>query len=139
MNIGGRIYFDLKTGTPILRTPEIYAPNGGIKETTVEQDFDSYQVLVERVLETVGVIQLDYGQYTQDFAECNGYRVNVELYDTLPEDRKHEALEFSYPDPNDPEPQEPVYQKPLSEQVKELETRTADIELALADIMLGGM
>lgn len=104
--IGRRIYFDKGTGNVILDTGE---RSGDVIETTVDQDFESFIVLMERVRETVGVIQFAYGEYAQDFMQCNGYRVNPE---TL-------ALEFSYPDPNAPMP-EPVYQEPLTEQVAEL-------------------
>jgi len=43
------------------------------------------------------VLEPEYGQYAQDFAESNGYRVN-------PETKK---LEFSYPDSEQP-PEEPT-------------------------------
>lgn len=124
--IGRKIYFDKSTGNVILDTGEMM---GAVVETTVDQDFETYQALKERVRDTVGVIQLEFGQYAQDFAECNGYRVNPETLE----------IEFSYPDPNATEPQEPVYQKPLTEQVKELEKRQQIIQQALDDLLLGGM
>ena len=68
------------------------------------------------------MIQLEYGQYAQDFATCNGYRVNP---DTL-------ELEFSYPDPSQPEPQEPVYQKPLSEEITDLKQAIAELTMLIA-------
>ena len=124
--IGRKIYYDKSTGNVILDTGEMM---GAVIETTVDQDFETYQALKERVRDTVGVIQLEFGQYAQDFAECNGYRVNPETLE----------LEFSYPDPNATEPQELVYQKPLTEQVKELEQRQQIIQQALDDLLLGGM
>ncbi|AXM89395.1 hypothetical protein CI793_09615 [Anoxybacillus ayderensis] len=124
--IGRKIYYDKTTGNVILDTGERM---GAVIETTVNQDFETYQALKERVRDTVGVIQLEYGQYAQDFSQCNGYRVNPETLE----------LEFSYPDPNATEPQEPVYVKPLSEQVKELEQRQQIIQQALDDLLLGGM
>jgi len=124
MQVGRKIYFDKLTGNVLVDTGE---RQGNVVETTQEQDFEVYTVLAERVPETVGCIQLEYGQYAQDFASCNGYRVNPE---TL-------QLEFSYPDPQNPESQEPVYRKPLSEEINELKQRAADIEMALA-ATLGG-
>lgn len=103
--IGRKIYFDKLTGNILVDKGE--ARGSHIIEATTEQDFQTYRVLSERNPETVGVIQLEYGQYAQDFMECNGYRVN-------PETGK---LEFSYPDPNESEPQEPVYQAPLSVEI----------------------
>jgi hypothetical protein len=112
--IGRKIYYDKATGNVILDTGE---KMGAVVETTVDQDFETYQALKERVRDTVGVIQLEYGQYAADFAQCNGYRVNPQTLE----------LEFSYPDPNATESQEPVYQKPLTEQTKELKQQLAQI------------
>jgi hypothetical protein len=70
--IGRKIYYDKATGNVILDTGE---KMGAVVETTVDQDFETYQALKERVRDTVDVIQLEYGQYAEDFAQCNGYRV----------------------------------------------------------------
>lgn len=122
--IGRRIYFDLSTGNVILDTGERV---GFVVPTTVEQDIAAYTALFGRNRETFDYIELEYGQFAQDFAECNGYRVN-------PETRQ---LEFSYPDPNEPEPQEPVYRKPLSEEVQEAKQAIAELTILLAQT--GGM
>jgi hypothetical protein len=106
MQIGKRIYYDKATGNVIVDTGE---RSGDVVETTIDQDFQSYVSLSERVPATVGLIQLAHGEYGQDFSECNGYRINPT---TL-------QIEFSYPDPTIPDPV-PVYQKPLSQQVIEL-------------------
>ncbi|ANB62231.1 hypothetical protein [Anoxybacteroides amylolyticum] len=123
--IGRKIYYDKSTGNVILDTGEMM---GAVVETTIDQDFEIYQTLKERVRDTVGVIQLEYGQYAEDFTQCNGFRVNPQTLE----------LEFSYPDPTTPT-QEPVFQKPLTEQVKELEQRQQIIQKALDDLLLGGM
>ena len=123
--IGRKIYYDKITGNIILDTGEMA---GFVQEATIDQDFETYQVLKERVRDKVGVIQLEYGQYAEDFAQCNGYRVNPETLE----------LEFSYPDLTAPTP-ELVYQKPLTEQVKELEQRQQIIQQALDSLLLGGM
>ncbi len=193
MNIGRRIYYDQTTGNVILDTGE---RSGSVIETTVDQDFEIYKALKERIRETVGIIELEYGQYAEDFATCNGYWIvqvdntfsnipmevvqvteesmilapsnhNLRLgctYEpvyingesvipdkhgklTLPIDfvgdvaisgTQHTALQFSYPNPAEPEAP-PVYQKPLSQRITELEQRNADLELAIADILIGGL
>lgn len=100
-----RLYYDKQTGNIVLD----YSFRGGSYTIpTVEQDFNSYTNLKNRAVDTVGYIEFNYGEYEQDFAECNGYRVNPT---TL-------GLEFSYPTEGE-QPQEPVYQKPLSVQVAE--------------------
>jgi len=116
--IGRKIYYDKSTGNIILDTGE---KMGAVIETTIDQDFETYQALKERVRDTVGVIQLEFGQYAEDFAQCNGYRVNPQTLE----------LEFSYPDPNETEPQEPVYRKPLSEELEETKQAIAELTLLL--------
>lgn len=106
MQIGRRIYYDNTTGNVLVDTGE---RQGSVKPTTIERDIAVYTALSERNRETFDYIELEYGQYAQDFMECNGYRINVD----------DKTIEFSYPDDNE-EPIEPVYQAPLSEQVEEL-------------------
>ncbi|MCX8045263.1 MAG: hypothetical protein N3A70_00065 [Anoxybacillus gonensis] len=124
--IGRKIYYDKETGNVILDTGEMM---GNVVGTTIDQDFEIYAALKERVRDTVGVIQLEFGQYAQDFAECSGYRVNPQTLE----------LEFSYPDPNATEPQEPVYRKPLSEELEETKQAIAELTLLLLAQMQGGM
>lgn len=106
VRIGRRIYFDLATGNILVDTGE---RSGSVVETTVTQDVETYTVLSERKRETFDAIELMYGEFAQDFAECNGYRVN-------PVTKK---VEFSYPDPNEPETP-PVFRESLSEEIKNL-------------------
>lgn len=123
MKIGRRIYYDLQTGNAIQDTGE---RAGDVVETTRDQDFAAYAALAERVPDTVGMLELEFGQYAQDFATCNGYRVDIS--------GEAPTLVFSYPDPANPAP-EPVYQKPLSVQVAEQQQAIDDLTLAIADIL----
>lgn len=103
MNIGRKIYYDLETGNVILNTGE---RSGDVVESTIDQDFASYQILNERVRETVGVITLAYGEYKESFQSASGYRI------------ENGGLQFSY----DTSPTgEPVYSPPLEERVKAVE------------------
>lgn len=122
MQIGRRIYFDKTTGTVVIDTGE---KSFAVIETTIEQDFESYIELKERVKETVGVIELEYGQYRQDFMECNGIRINPTTLE----------LEFSYPTEGE-QPQEPIYQKPLSIEVEQLKSRLQHAEQVSASTSL---
>lgn len=123
--IGRKLYYNLETGHIFVDTGE---RQGAVIPTTVDQDVAVYQALKERVRETFDVLELEFGQYARDFAECNGYRVNPET----------KVIEFSYPDPNEPET-EPVYQKPLSEQVSELDARTTATEDMILQLMMEGL
>lgn len=108
-SIGRKIYYDLSTGNVIIDTGE---SQGFVVSTAVEQDITSFKALSERNRETFDVIELEFGQYAEDFAVCNGYRINPET----------KEIEFSYLDPNDSNESEepPVYRPPLSLEVEEL-------------------
>lgn len=124
MKIGRRIYYDVSTGYVIVDTGE---RQGYVVETSVEGDIAKYKALSELVREAFDYVELEYNQYAQDFAECNGYRINPET----------KELEFSYPDPNEEEPQEPVYQAPLSEVVAQQTDYLLDVDFRLMLIELG--
>ncbi|KQC46933.1 hypothetical protein AP057_08885 [Geobacillus sp. Sah69] len=123
--IGRRLYFDKNTGQIIVDTGE-YKSFG--TKPTVEEDIETYIELSKRNRDSFDYIDLEYGQYEEDFRICSAYRINPET----------KQLEFSYPDPNATEPQEPVYQKPLTEQLKETQQAVAELTLLLST-MTGGM
>jgi hypothetical protein len=123
--IGRTIYFDKLTGNVLVDKGEMH---GAVIKTTVEQDIAIFVVLAERIRDSFDYIALPYGAFAQDFAACNGYRVNVETYE----------LEFSYPDISQPMPQEPEFQKPLSIQIAELKEQLTITQQALDEIILGG-
>ena len=125
MEIGRRIYFELDTGNVILDTGE---RQDSVTTTTVERDIESYKVLIERNRDTFDYIELDYGQFSQDFSESNGYRINLET----------KEIEFSYPDPNETIAP-PIFRKPLSEEVKELGIAINTTEGELASVIFESM
>jgi hypothetical protein len=104
MKIGRRIYYDLLTGNVILDKGEM---QGSVIETTVDQDFFSFLELKQRDRTTVGVKELEFGEFAQDFATCNGIRVDLDTKELL----------FSYPSGSQ---ELPVFQKPLTEQLAEV-------------------
>lgn len=75
MNIGRRIYYEKDTGTIVLDTGE---RSGSVVETSVEEDFESYSVLKTQLRETIGVLQLNYGDYANEFVSCSSVRINPE-------------------------------------------------------------
>jgi hypothetical protein len=125
MQIGRRIYYDKGTGNPIVNTGERMGFNiGDVIETTIEEDFISYVALSERVPSTVGMIQLAYGQYDQDFIESNdNYRVDISGAEP--------SLVFSYPVPGEPEAP-PVYRPPLSVEITEIQAENTKLREQLA-------
>lgn len=132
--IGKKIYFDKATGDIILIIGERF---GDVIETTLEQDINTYKPLSERNPETFDYIQLEYGQYAQDFMECNYVRVNIEKLNELPRERWYEALEFSYPDENEDKEEAIIYRKPLSVEIEEQKKAIAELTILLSTIMGG--
>ena len=126
MQIGRKVYYEKATGNIVFITSEM---QGDVIETTTEQDFESYQILNERVPSSVGCIKLEYGEYSQDFHQCNGLNVNLETG----------LLEFSYPDSNNETPIEPVYKPPLSYEVTTLKSQLEAVQAVLDDILMNGL
>lgn len=118
-----RLFYDLNTR-------EVFFENYMNIDRTIEEDRNTFQILQGRIDTSYDYLDVDYELYKQDFAECNGYRVNVET----------KTLEFSYPDPNEPDVEQP-YQAPLSEQIAELRAENVTTLEAIAEVyelVLGG-
>lgn len=123
MNIGAKIYYDKLTGNVIVNTGE---RSGNVVETTTEQDFAVYSELSERVVDTVGMIQLGYGSHSSDFL-AGGIITKVDLNTLKPL--------FTYPETSE-EPTEP---KPsLSQEVEDIKKRQDLMQQALDDLVFGG-
>lgn len=118
-----KIYFDNRNGNVIVHIPE-QTNTFGFVDTSIDEDFDSLQSLKDRDRNTIDVLIFEYGQYAQDFAECNGYRVNPDT----------KELEFSYPEPNEPTAP-PVYQKALSEQIAEVKAKNEELTMTVDSIL----
>ncbi|OCA87277.1 hypothetical protein [Pseudobacillus wudalianchiensis] len=131
--VGRRLFYDKATGNLLVNTGEKL---GAVVQTTVEQDIASYKVLSERERESFGVIDLPFGRRSQDFIEAVDARVNVDLLETLPTDRQADAIEFAYPDPDQPDAA-PVYQKSLSESMNEQMDYLVDVDFRLSMVELG--
>lgn len=119
---GRKIFYDNRTGEVLTVLNEIESTTN--YELTLDEEIATFAVLTQRNKETFEFLQLEFGQYSQDFAECIGYRVNVET----------KTLEFSYPNSNEPTVEQP-YQKPLSEKVKQLELAQSVTDTTLLELM----
>lgn len=104
--IGRKVYYDKLTGEVIKDTGEKV---GKVTQTTIEQDITAFTALSERNRDTFDVIELEYGEYSQDFQEGRLIGVNLETKTPI----------FEYPNPENPS--EPiVVEKPLSTEIEEL-------------------
>lgn len=108
MKVGRKIYYDKLTGNVIVSTSEMH---GDVVPTSMEYDMMLYKELSERNPETVGLTELSYGAYSEDFEASIGYTIDVVTG----------LINFTYPDENAPEDAEPIYETPLSERIVELE------------------
>lgn len=79
--IGRKVYYELTTGDVILIIPEKHHENA--VNTTKEQDFQMYDVLAARNPDTIGLIQLEYGQYQAEFQSARSVKVDVETGELL--------------------------------------------------------
>lgn len=117
------IFYDKLTGNRLYDCS--YTPP--FNEPTFDQVYNAVLDLRVREKTTIGFIRYENGEYEQDFAECSGFRVNPTT----------KALEFAYPDPNNPE-SPPVFQTPLRDQIKALNERQALSEAAIDFLIMNG-
>ena len=115
-----KIYYDLATGNKIL---EIGESEGSLRETTLDEDFISFKELSERVKSTVGVIQLNYGQYADKFGVyyyniVGGAIVWGELIDV-----------------NNP----PVVIQPTNKEVMDMQMTVMDLVVTVLESQMGGI
>lgn len=116
MQIGRKIYYEILTGNVIYLTE---SRSGNAIETTTEQDFVMYAALHAYVPETVGCIQLDYGQYEDKFGLYH-YSVNKDTGAIVWGDKIN-------PDISDPKPT-------LEQQLIDLKQQNLTIMSALAEL-----
>lgn len=121
MKIGSKVYWRKSSGEVIFITPEIESEHA--RETTKEDDMSFYPQLKGFDPAQVGVLQLTYQQYLEDFQRAKSHIVN-------PETGK---MEFVYIDGNGGET--PTPQVPLTDQVTELKARQDSTEAALLALM----
>jgi 16S rRNA U1498 N3-methylase RsmE len=135
--VGRKIYYELTTGDPILIVPEKHGQNA--INTTKEQDFQMYDVLTARNPDAIGLIQLEYGQYSAEFQSARSVHVNPET----------QELQFEYPEYHPPLTVQVETLRAESEQLKqkaneidELRDEDLEIKLALAELaelLVGGV
>lgn len=122
--IGKRIYYLKVDGRVILDTGEA---EGWVNPTTTEDDWRIYTELSKYNKSEVDFIELQFGEYKTEFAECTSYRVNVET----------KTLEFDYTPV--PEPPEVPVKPTLHERVEDLELGAEATQEALDMLLLANM
>ncbi|OBA05320.1 hypothetical protein A9P44_16170 [Paenibacillus polymyxa] len=118
---GRRIFYRKTTGEVLLIRGEA---QGDVIESTVDDDFGFYPEIKDLDREQVGVLQLEYGQHTEDFALATAYRVDPFTHTML----------FTFPT-DKPDCPVPAPQKPLYDQVAELQQSDLDNKEAIAGLV----
>ena len=122
--IGKRIYYLKVDGRVVLDTGEA---EGWVLPTTTEDDWRIYTELSKYNKSEVDFIELQFGEFRTEFAECTSYRVNVDT----------KQLEFDYT-PVPPSPEVPVAPS-LHERVDNLELGAEATQEALDMLLLANM
>lgn len=129
MNIGKRVYFDVKTGEVILNTGE---RSGWVVQTTIEDDIRAFKVLSERNRDTFDFLEFEYGAHREQ-ESIGGYVVGVEL--------ETKSLIFEYPTP-DEQPPVVTTENPF-DSIRELKEENTTIKASMAElaelVLSGGM
>ena len=109
--LGKRIYYLKVDGRVILDTGEA---EGWVLPTTTEDDWRIYSDLQKYNKSEVDFIELQFGEFKTEFAECTSYRVNVET----------KVLEFDYTPV--PEPPDVPYTPTIHERMDTQEARNSE-------------
>ena len=117
--LGKRIYYLKVDGRVVLDTGEA---EGWVNPTTTEDDWRIYSELSKYNKSEVDFIELQFGEFKTEFAECTSYRVNVET----------KTLEFDYTPI--PEPPEVPVKPSLHERVEALEQVNAEQDMLIMEI-----
>ena len=71
-NLGRKIYYGKSNGIVIWDTGEM---SGNVRRTTLEDDAKAMPIL-EYLGDEVGVIELPFGDFKDEFANCTDYKIN---------------------------------------------------------------
>lgn len=118
--IGTKVYYSNPTGNVIKIIGDMM---GFVKETTFEQDYKIYKELNEMEVETIGLIELEYGEYSKLSANSTGVSVNLET----------KELQFTY-EPLPEIPQEPTEMENLQSEVVTLKDTVEQVKQENADL-----
>lgn len=71
---GSRVYYLKENGNVVFKTGQA---EGWVIEIKPEQDWEIYTELQKYTKESLDFIQLQYDEYSTEFAECTSYHVDV--------------------------------------------------------------
>ena len=116
-----RIYYLKVDGRVILDTGEA---EGWVNQTTTEDDWRIYSELSKYNKSEVDYIELKWGEFKTEFAECTSYRVNVDT----------KQLEFDYTPI--PEPPDVPHTPTVHERLDALEKTNEEQDLLISELAM---
>lgn len=123
--IGTKIYYCLTSGNVIKIVGDC---QGYVRETTFDEDYEIYSELKERNKSTIGLLQLEFGEYTKLSEGSTGARVNLET----------KELEFNYEElPQEPQGASEI--EMIQEKISILEAENENLKEGLRAILRGDM
>ena len=120
--IGTKIYYCLLTGNVIKIIGDM---QGYIKETSFDEDIEIYTELKERDINTIGLLQFNYGEYPKLSKDSTGVMVNLETKELI----------FSYEELPTP-PQEPTEIEIMQEKISQLEEKINKLQNSINEMNL---
>ena len=117
--IGKRIYYLKVDGRVVLDTGEA---EGWVNPTTSDDDWRIYSELQKYNKTEVDFIELQFGEFKTEFAECTSYRVNTET----------KTLEFDYTPV--PEPPDVPHTPTVHERLDALEQVNAEQDMLIMEM-----
>lgn len=116
--IGTKIYYCLLTGNVIKVIGDMM---GYVKSTSFDEDIEIYTELKERDINTIGLLQFNYGEYPKLSKDSTGVMVNLETKELI----------FSYEELPTP-PQEPTEIEVIQDRISILEAENETLKQELS-------
>ena len=119
--IGTKIYYCLLTGNIIKIIGDM---QGYVKGTSFDEDIEIYTELKERDINSIGLLQFEYGEYPKLSQNSTGAMVDLETKELI----------FSY-DELPQEPIEPTEIEIMQNEIKELKEELTQIQTSLTSLI----
>ena len=116
--IGTKIYYCIITGNVIKIIGDC---QGYVKETTFDEDLEIYTELKERDINTIGLLQFNYGEYPKLSKNSSGVIVDLETKELI----------FSYEE-LPAEPIEPTWEEQMESKISILEAENEALKQELS-------
>ena len=118
--IGTKIYYCTITGNVIKVIGDM---QGYVRETSFNEDIEIYTELKERDIESIGLLQFEYGEYPKLSQNSTGVMVDLETKELI----------FSYEELPIP-PQEPTWEEEMEKKISILECENKALKEELTQI-----